>query len=162
MYTIQEKTRPTWHIRFPHQSTYAWHTLLVDGPHTWQLFTRHRQSWTESLLLRKMTPDTIHSTPTDRSTSPYPVSLLSQTMKQRRKSNICRQQATRLTGPISPICNQYVQYLLTGTNPRSLTDTNEGYHTKSRNSHNTFPALLFRVFHWSPYMGPPDLYFIQH
>jgi hypothetical protein len=33
------------------------------------------------------------------------------------KPNINRWHATRLTRPISPVCNQYVQYLLAGANP---------------------------------------------
>jgi hypothetical protein len=36
------------------------------------------------------------------------------------KSSFCWQPTTRLTGPISPACDQYVQYLLTGTNPSVL------------------------------------------
>jgi hypothetical protein len=36
------------------------------------------------------------------------------------KPNICRQQTTRLTGPISPTCDRYVQYLLMGANPSVL------------------------------------------
>jgi hypothetical protein len=68
----------------------------------------------------KRAPDTIHSTPSDRSVGSYPVSLPSQPMKQWRKPNICRQQATRLTGLISPACDWYVQYLLTGANPSVL------------------------------------------
>jgi hypothetical protein len=47
MYTLQGKTRPTRHVRFPRQSTYAQRTLLVGGPRTWQLFMRHRQIWTD-------------------------------------------------------------------------------------------------------------------
>jgi hypothetical protein len=43
------------------------------------------------------------------------------------KSQFCQWQATRLTGPISPACDQYVQYLLVGANHRSLTNTGEGY-----------------------------------
>jgi hypothetical protein len=80
----------------------------------------HRQSWIKSLLLRKMAPDKIHSTPANRSVCLYPVSLSRQLMKQWRKSNICRQHATRLTGPISPVCDRYIQYLLIGTNPSVL------------------------------------------
>jgi hypothetical protein len=83
----------------------------------WQPFTSHRQSWTESLLLRKRAPDTIHSTSADRSVGLYLVSLPSQPMKLWRKPNICQQQATRLTEPISQVCDQYVQYFLTGTKP---------------------------------------------
>jgi hypothetical protein len=33
------------------------------------------------------------------------------------KPSICWWQTTRLTGPISPVCDQYVQYLLAGANP---------------------------------------------
>jgi hypothetical protein len=66
---------------------------------------------------RKRAPETIHSTPADWSRGSYPVSLPSQPTKQWRKSNICRRLTTRHTGPISPACNRYVQYLLTGANP---------------------------------------------
>jgi hypothetical protein len=116
MYILQGKTRPTRHVRLPHQSTYARHTLPAGGPHTWQPSTSHRQSWMESLLLRKRAPDTIPSTPADRSAGPHPVSLPSQPMKQWRKPNTQQQQATRFTGPISPACDRYVQYLLMGVN----------------------------------------------
>jgi hypothetical protein len=47
MYTLQGNTRPTRHVRFPHQSTYARHTLPMGGPCTWQPFTRHRHIWTD-------------------------------------------------------------------------------------------------------------------
>jgi hypothetical protein len=120
MYTLQGKTRPTQHVRFTRQSTYARHTLPAGSPRTWQPFTSHWYSWTESLLSRKRAPDIIHSIPTDWSTGPYPVSLPSQPMKQWRKPNIYRRQATRLTRPISPVCYWYVQYLLMGTNPLVL------------------------------------------
>jgi hypothetical protein len=36
------------------------------------------------------------------------------------KATHCWWQATRLIGPISPACDQYVQYLLTGANPLVL------------------------------------------
>jgi hypothetical protein len=64
------------------------------------------------------------------------------------KPNICRQQATRFTRPISPACDRYVQYLLTGTNPSVLNWHRRGLpHRKPQNSHNTFPALPFWWFH---------------
>jgi hypothetical protein len=100
----------------PTQSMYAWRTLPVGGPRTWQPYMSHQQSWTESLLSRKRAPDTIPSTSTDRSAGPYPVSLPSQPMKQWRKPNTHQQQTTRFTGPISPACDWYVQYLLMGAN----------------------------------------------
>jgi hypothetical protein len=57
MYTLQGKTWPTWHVRFPCQSTYARCTLPADSPRTWQPFTNHRQGWTDALLPRKSAPD---------------------------------------------------------------------------------------------------------
>jgi hypothetical protein len=57
MYTLQGKTRPTHHVRFPSRSTYARHTLPAGSPRTWQPFTLTQQSWTDSLLMRKSAPD---------------------------------------------------------------------------------------------------------
>jgi hypothetical protein len=37
-----------------------------------------------------------------------------------KKSSFCWQLTTRFTGPISPACDRYVQYLLTGANPSVL------------------------------------------
>jgi hypothetical protein len=116
MYTLQGKTRPIRHIRFPHQSMYARPMLPAGGLRTWQPFASHQHSWTESLLLRKRAPDTIPSTPADRFTGPHPVSLPSQPIKQWRKPHIYQRQTTRLAGPISPACDRYVQYLLMGVN----------------------------------------------
>jgi hypothetical protein len=113
--------------------------LLVCSSRRWQPFTSRQQSWIGSLLLRKMTPDTIHSTSADRSTGPYPVSLPSQPMKQCRKPHIYQQQATRLTGPISPTCDRYVQYLLTGPTGRSLIDIGRGYNLEGADFLRTTP-----------------------
>jgi hypothetical protein len=58
---------------------------------------------------------------------------------------------TRFTGPISPACDRYVQYLLTGTNPLVLNWHRWGLpQRKPQNSHNTLSALPFWGFHWSP------------
>jgi hypothetical protein len=40
MYTRQGKTRPTRHVRFPRQSTYARRTVLTGGAYTWQPFVK--------------------------------------------------------------------------------------------------------------------------
>jgi hypothetical protein len=82
-----------------------------------------------------------------------PISVLSQHSHWSSvlKPSTCRQQTTRLTGPISPACDRYVQYLLTGTNPSVLNRHMRGLsHRKPLNSHSTLPALPFREFHWSP------------
>jgi hypothetical protein len=61
------------------------------------------------------------------------------------KPSTCRRQTTRLTGLISPACDRYVQYLLTGTNPSILNRRRWGIpHRKPWSSHNTLPALPFR------------------
>jgi hypothetical protein len=161
MYTLQGKTLPTQHVHFPHQSTYAWRTLPAGGPRMWQPFTSHQQSWTESLLPRKRAPDTIPSMPADWCTGPHPVSLLNQSMKQWRKPHIYQQQATRLTGPISPACDRYVQYLLAGANRTFLTRHRRGlqpwrcqlsvYHFL------TFPTSCLPF----PLVAPPILHFNQ-
>jgi hypothetical protein len=45
-----------------------------------------------------------------------------------RKPSSCRWPTTRLTGPISPICDRYVQYLLVGANPSVLNRHRWGLH----------------------------------
>jgi hypothetical protein len=144
------KPLPTRHVRFPHQSTYARRTLHVGGPRTWQPFTLTQQSWTDSLLPRKKY-SRLHlparlSGPWDPPQFLFQHSHWSSALKP----NICRQHATRFTGLISPACDQYVQYLLTGTNPSILNRHSRGLsHRKSRNNHTTLSVLPFRGFHWS-------------
>jgi hypothetical protein len=161
MYTLQGRTRSTRHVRFPCQSMYAQRTLPTGGPHTWQPFTSHRQSWTESLQPRKRAPDTIPSTPADRSTGPYSVSLPSQPMKQWRKSNIQQQQATRFIGPYHRHAIGAFNTCSWGPTERSLTDTGGGYKLEGADlSHThspTFPTscLPFNL------VAPPGLQFNQ-
>jgi hypothetical protein len=52
-------------------------TPCRGNPDQHDMYTSHASPRT-SLLLRKRAPDTIHSTPADRSVGPYPVSLPSQ------------------------------------------------------------------------------------
>jgi hypothetical protein len=61
--------------------------------------------------------------PSHRSTDPrVRTQFLSQNNQwsSKLKSSFCRWRATTLTGPISPACDRYVQYLLTDTNPSVL------------------------------------------
>jgi hypothetical protein len=44
-----------------------------------------------------------------------------------KKTSFCWQLATKLTEPISPTCDRYVQYLLTGANPSVLNRHRRGY-----------------------------------
>jgi hypothetical protein len=117
MYTMHGKTRYTWHVRFPHQSTYTscgqsmyvatFHesSKNLDGSHcSWEKgpptqFTAHR-----------LTKPRVRT------------QFLSQANQwsSRLKPSFCQWQAIRLIGPISPTCDWYVQYLLTGVNPSVL------------------------------------------
>jgi hypothetical protein len=111
----------------------------------------HWQSWTESLLHRKRAPDTIHSMTTDRYVGLYPVSLLSQPLKQWRKPNICQQHATRLTRPIPPTCDRYVQYLLVGAIPSVLKRYRRGLQSWSCQFFTYHsPTFLTSCLHFSP------------
>jgi hypothetical protein len=135
--------------------TYAFHasprTLPVGGPCMWQPFMSPRQGWTDTTApLKKCSR--LHlseglSGPRD------PPQFLSQDShwSSMLKPITCGWPATWLTGPISPACDRYVQYLLRGTNPSDLNWHRWGLpHRKPHNSHNTLPTLPFRGFHWSP------------
>jgi hypothetical protein len=156
MYTLQGKTRPTRHVHFPCQFMYARRTLPVSGPRTWQPFMSHRQGRTDSTALENKC-SWLHllawlSGPRN------PPQFLSQDShwSSRLKPSTCGWPATRLTGPISPTCDRYVQYLLTGTNPSVLNRHRRGLpHRKHRNSHITLPALPYRGFRWSSYWPRP-------
>jgi hypothetical protein len=87
----------------------------------------------------KRTPDTIHNTPTDRSAGSYLVSLLSQPMKQWRKSNIYQQQATRLTGPYHRHAIGIFNTWSWGPTRRSLIDTGGGYNFEGADFPHTTP-----------------------
>jgi hypothetical protein len=101
--------------------------------------------------------DISHCTLADRSVGTYPTSLPSQPMKQGRKSSSCRWRTTRFTGLISPACDQYVQYLLTGVNPSVLNRHKRGlqpwrYRLSTYHSL-TFPTSCLPF----PLKAPPDL-----
>jgi hypothetical protein len=116
MYTLQGKTRPTRHTLstlspcMVHDHTYLmWSTYI-------NLSYNRQQIWTDPLHPRRRAPDTIYSTTAIRSAGPYLASLPQPSKSSGEKSSSCWQPTTRLTGPISPTCDRYVQYLLTEAN----------------------------------------------
>jgi hypothetical protein len=131
MYTLQGKTRPTRHVCFPRQSTYARRMLPAGGPCTWQYFTLIQQSWTDSLPPRKSAPDS-SSQPdwvvrgTRLSFSPniaIEAVRLSQTSIDNRRLGLpgpCHQHAISTFNTFSRV-----------PTPRSLTDTGGGYHIEN-------------------------------
>jgi hypothetical protein len=80
----------------------------------------HQQIYTDPLPPRRRAPHTIRSLTTIWSA--VNTQLLSHNSQwgSEVKTSLCWQPATRLTGPISPTCDRYVQYLLTGVNSSIL------------------------------------------
>jgi hypothetical protein len=127
MYTLQGKTQPTCHMistfspRMVQDHTYlTWSTysnLLRDAD-------RFRQI---TLFLRKRAPDIIHSTPADRSTGSYPVSLSSQPMKQGHNQAPVGDQLLALPGPYHRHAIGTFNTCSWGLTHWSLTDTGGGY-----------------------------------
>jgi hypothetical protein len=131
MYTLQGKTRPTWHVRFPRQSTYARRMLPTGGPGTWQPFASHQQRWTDPTALEKK--GSRHNPQPDwvirRSTTQF-LSQHNHWSSNESQTSI----DSRLLGLLGPY-----HWLAIGTfntcswvpTPRSLTDTGRGYHIEN-------------------------------
>jgi hypothetical protein len=126
MYTLQGKTWSTWHVRFPRQSTYATRMLPADGPNTWQHFTLTQQSWIDSLLSRKSASDSTSQPSWVARGTRLSFSPNTTIEAVRLSQTSVYEKATRLTGPISSACDQYIQYLLTGANPSVLNRHRQG------------------------------------
>jgi hypothetical protein len=113
MYTLQEKTRPTHHTvpktirisRGPHITILRETVIYLDRSHC---------SWEKGLLTQSTSRRLID--PWVRT------QFLPRASQWSRgcKPSSCRWPTTRLTGPISPACDRYVQYLLAGVNPSVL------------------------------------------
>jgi hypothetical protein len=107
------KIRYTRHVCFPWQSTYTTRTLSTGSPHTWQPFASHQQYWADST-----TPEKKGS----QHNSQHATQFLSQDNHwssdeiQASIDNMLH----RFIGPITPACDWYIQYLLTGANPSVL------------------------------------------
>jgi hypothetical protein len=127
MYTLQGKSDQ--HATHIPRSVCVWSQTIRISCATHSNLSRSRpQSWAVPLLLRKRAPDTIHSTPTDWSMSPYPVSLSSQPMKQWGQIQHCVD--GHLVGLPSPYHRHAIGTFNTcswGLTHRSLTDTGGGY-----------------------------------
>jgi hypothetical protein len=120
MYTLQGKTRPTRHVRFPHQSMYARHTLpagsSVRGNLSWVIDRVEQAHCSREEGIP--TQSTAHRWPIRGSVPSFYPEPANEAVGV--KPSIYQWSAARLTGPISPVCDRYVQYLLTGANPSVL------------------------------------------
>jgi hypothetical protein len=86
----------------------------------WQPFTLTQQSWTDSPLLRKSAPNSTSQPDWVAHKTCLSFSPNTTIEAVRLSQTYIDEQATSITGPISPACDQYVQYLLTGTNTSVL------------------------------------------
>jgi hypothetical protein len=109
MYTLQGKTRPTRHVRFPRQSPYV---ATFHEPSTESSRATAPKKRGSRYNPKHAGWPTRGSVP---SFSPKPNNEV-----VGAKTSIYRRQSTRLTGPISPACDRYIQYLLVGANPSVL------------------------------------------
>jgi hypothetical protein len=78
------------------------------------------------------------------------------------KPTFCWESATRLTGPITPACDQYIQYLLTGPNSSVLNWYRRGYNLGGVSfPHHTLRPSQVMVLRFPP-KGPIRSQIIQH
>jgi hypothetical protein len=154
---MQEETRLTHYTLFTLGPCMALNHMYP----TWSMYSNlscsRQQGWAGPLLLRKRAPDTIYSTPADRSMSLYPVSLLSQPLKQQGKS-----QASvdgRLLGLLGPYHHNAIGTFNTysrGPTHLSLTDTSGGYSLEGADfPHTTLrpSQLTVSTFHLRALLG---------
>jgi hypothetical protein len=131
MYTMQGKTQPTWHVRFPRQSTYVQRTLLTGSPHTWQPFASRPQGWMEALLPRKSAPDST-------SQPGWVVRGTHLSFSPNTAIEAVRLSQAPIGGRLLGLLGPYQRHAIGTFNtclwvptPRSLTDTGGGYHTEN-------------------------------
>jgi hypothetical protein len=107
--------------RIPHVR-FSWVVPIRGNLSHWP----NRVVWT-LLLLRKRAPDTIPSTSVDRSIDlPPNFSPLTAIEAVMKVKHLLMNRIHQFTGPISPACDQYIQYLLTGVNPLVLNRHRQG------------------------------------
>jgi hypothetical protein len=159
MYTLQEKTQPTRHMLSTLSPCMVHdHTYLTRSAHS-NLSYSHQQIWTDPLHLRRRAPDTIHSTTAIRFAGPYPASLPQQSKSSGEKSSSCWQPTTKLIGPISPVCDRYVQYLHAGANRTVLNQHRRGYSLGGAGLPHTHSLTFSTSCPHFPLMALPGLHF---
>jgi hypothetical protein len=115
------ETRPTRHMHLMLSSRMVPdHTYLTWSTHS-NLSRSHQQSWAGPLLLRKK--GSRHNQqhvdwPIHRSVPSFSRNTAIEVVGA--KPTFCWRSTTRLTRPISPACDWYIQYLLARTNPSVL------------------------------------------
>jgi hypothetical protein len=157
MYTLQGKTRPIWHVHFPHQSTYARRTLPAGSPRTWQPFSSHQQHWTDPTAPEKK--GSRHN--------PQPSWVIrrsaTQFLSQHSHWNSNESQTSidsRLLGLPGPYHRHAIGTFNTcsrGPTHQSLTDTGGGYNLAGAGLPTPLPDLPNRQSYTFHLMAPPSL-----
>jgi hypothetical protein len=112
MYTLQEKIRYTRHVHLPPYSTYA--TCM------WQPFASHHQCWTDPTALEKR--GSRHNPNSTEWSIGLPPSFSPNTFIEAvmKAKHLLMNKLHQFIGPITPICDWYVQYLLVEANSSVL------------------------------------------
>jgi hypothetical protein len=113
-------------------------TVPIRGNLSWAIdrVEQAHCSWEEGLP----TQSTVHRWPIRRSVPSFSPEPANETVGA--KPSIYRQPATRLTGPITPVCDRYVQYLLAGANRTVLNRHRRGLQPW-RCRHSTYHSPTF-------------------
>jgi hypothetical protein len=161
MYTLQGKTRPTRHIRFPHQSTYARRMLPAGGPRTWQPSMSHdRVGWSHCYWEKELPTQSPACRPTDPWVRTQFLSRAHQWSSGESQTPI----NNKLLGLPGPYYRHVIGTFNTcswGPTERSLTNTGRGYNLEGAglpHTHSlTFPTNCLPF----PLVAPPGLHFNQ-
>jgi hypothetical protein len=122
------ETWHTWHIRFSCQSTYATHTFPAGHPRMCQPFMLTQQSWIDSLLLRKIAPESTSQPDWVGSRTHLSFSPKHNYWSSALKPNIYwRIGYIGLLGPYHQHVISTFNTCSRGPTHRSLTDTGRGY-----------------------------------
>jgi hypothetical protein len=160
MYTLQGKTGPTHHVRFPLQSTHARRTLPTDSPRTWQLFTSSHEVET-SLYTQKKSWQLKTDWPSRRLGWPHSSSHVTGLESGKEVSAQWLHSYLSLLGPYHQHGIGTFKTCSWGPTYRSLTDTGGSYNlggTGLPHSHSlTFPTSCLHF----PLIAPPSLHFNQ-
>jgi hypothetical protein len=101
-----------------HEKSDIHDTYALMTSRMWQPFALTQQIWTHLTTPEKKVPDTIPSRPANQSAylppSFSPLTAIEAVIKAR---HLLMNKLYQSTGSITPACDQYIQYLLTGANP---------------------------------------------
>jgi hypothetical protein len=122
-----------------------WCTPCRGKPDTHDTYDSHASPRTPRVSFLRAVPDTTPS-PTEWSAGPPPSFSPNTAIEAvSNAKHMLMNKLHQFTGPITPVCSQYVQYLLVRPTHRSLTDTGGGYNLRVSAFHIPLPDLSNRL-----------------